>query len=193
MESGRFEADPTLFFKVGSGSKSGLTVWAGKQIGADRRGRWRVWAGTQVRAGKNVEKVRRSGEEGRASTEAMAGLGGDGRMRGLGRCMGEEKRRGLGGSGRLVTRGDGRAGKTAGRGEEKGTRGQREAGRWRGREGWETTRERRREGDDDCRQPEMIAGKTVTGGEGRRGREGGEDGRGLAGEKRIGGEAARAA
>ncbi|KAL6004626.1 hypothetical protein ACLOJK_005181 [Asimina triloba] len=105
--------------------QQGLAVWAGKQIGADRRGRQRVWAGMQVQAEKNAEQVGRIGEEGRESTEAMAGLGDDGRMRGLGRRTGEEKRRGLEGGGRLVAGGGGRAGKTHGRGEEKGTRGRR--------------------------------------------------------------------
>ncbi|KAL6004665.1 hypothetical protein ACLOJK_005220 [Asimina triloba] len=118
----------------------------------------------QVRAEKNAEQVGRTGEEGRGSTEVMAGLGGDGRMRGLGRRTGEEKRWGLEGDGRLVAGGGGRAGKTHGRGEEKGTWGRREPGRGRGREGWEDTRERRREGDLGG------GGRLVAGGGGRAGK-----------------------
>ncbi|KAL5980015.1 hypothetical protein ACLOJK_039127 [Asimina triloba] len=81
----------------------------------------------------------------------MAGLGGDGRMQGLGRRMGEEKRRGLGGRW--------------------------EAGHWKGREGWEDTRERRREGDSGTAggwSLERVGGLgRRTGSEKRRGLEGG--------------------
>ncbi|KAL6004646.1 hypothetical protein ACLOJK_005201 [Asimina triloba] len=134
----------------------------------------------QVQAEKNAEQVGRTGEEGRGSTKAMAGLGGDGRMRGLGRRTGEEKRRGLEGGERLVAGGGGRAGKTHGRGEEKGTRGRRETGRWKGREGWEDARERRREGDLGAAGGWSLEG---AGGLGRRTRE--ENRWGLGGGRRL--------
>ncbi|KAL6004663.1 hypothetical protein ACLOJK_005218 [Asimina triloba] len=123
---------------------------------------------------------------------------------GLGRRTGEEKRRGLRGGGRLVAGGGGRVGKMHERGEEKGTWGQREAGRWRGREGWEDVQERRIEGDSGAAGGWSLE---EAGGLGRpqgRGEEKGtmaagcletmvgrEDGRGLAREKRIGGDLAR--
>ncbi|KAL5984509.1 hypothetical protein ACLOJK_018614 [Asimina triloba] len=44
----------------GLGSRSGSRVWPSRR---------RVWVGAQVRAGKNAEKVGRSGEDGCGSTE----------------------------------------------------------------------------------------------------------------------------
>ncbi|KAL6005328.1 hypothetical protein ACLOJK_005893 [Asimina triloba] len=157
-----------------------------KQIWAGKAGK-QIWAGQQ----HIEEDLVRAAESGRLGREANRSRS-KRSTEGLGRdaCPGREER-GEGGEnwGRRtrVDGGDGwarrrwpnaRAGKTHGRGEEKGTRGRREAGA--GGLG------------DGMGEPEMMAGKTVTGGEGRRGREGGEDSRGLAGEKRIGGEAARA-
>ncbi|KAL6004629.1 hypothetical protein ACLOJK_005184 [Asimina triloba] len=93
-------------------------------------------------------------------------------MRGLGRRMGEEKRRGLEGGRRLVAGGGGRTGKTHGRGEEKGTRGR--------QEGWEDALERRREGDLGAVGGWLLEGAR---GLGRRTRE--ENRRGLEGGGRL--------
>ncbi|KAL5979562.1 hypothetical protein ACLOJK_019468 [Asimina triloba] len=56
----------------GQGSRSGSRVWPSRR---------RVWAGAQVRAGKNAEKVGRTGEDGRGSTETENNDGDGGRRR----------------------------------------------------------------------------------------------------------------
>ncbi|KAL6004652.1 hypothetical protein ACLOJK_005207, partial [Asimina triloba] len=157
--------------------KAGKQICAGQQcieedlvraVGSGRLGREanrsrskRSTEGLGRDAGPGREECGASGENWRRRTRVD---GGDGRMRGLGRRTGEEKRRGLEGGGRLVAGGGGRAGKTHGRGEEKGTRGRREPGRGRGREGWEDARERRREEDLGG------GGRLVAGGGGRAGK-----------------------